>query len=120
MGKATKIEKFDIREKGWVWKLTGPFASNNYTLISPTTLYVPKGKKRVPKSLLRHESVHARQMREVGVLKYLFLYLICLPVFFNKWRWKWEWEAYREGSGLSAKNTRQLLRSSMYGWLRNG
>lgn len=59
------------------------------------------------KRLLAHEAVHIRQQRQwaiygagVGLLAWLFLYLMVLPVGWNPFRRKWETEAMREADGL--------------------
>ena len=111
--------EFEIREKGWIWKL-GSFLKldKNYTLIGTKILYKPKG-ATPSKALLKHESIHVQQIKEVGLLKYYLLYLFCFPFFFNKWRWKWEYEAYTKGSKWSEEQTKRILRSSMYGWLKH-
>jgi hypothetical protein len=106
----------NLKEKSWVWRLTWPFAWGNYTTIGDT-LYFPKGDTYVPRSVIAHEEIHARQQQAVGVVKFCLLYLGALPLLWNPWRWKWEFEAYTEGSKYSRQITVQLLKSYRYGWL---
>jgi len=107
---------YQLRKKSWAWKLTGSFASNNYTTIGDT-IYFPEG--RPPSSkILEHELIHIKQQQEVGLVKYLFLYLFALPFGWNPWRYKWEFEAYTEGSGMTEEHARSILHSSSYGWLK--
>lgn len=103
-----------MREKGWPWKLTWRFASNNYTTIGKTIWY-PKGYPPTA-SVVIHERVHIRQQAEVGVIKFILLYLFCFPFGWNPWRWKWEFEAYR-AEGKRPEEIEKILGSSMYGWL---
>lgn len=105
-----------IKEKGWGWKLTFPFAHNNYTFWCDT-LYYPKGKEPTSQ-IVAHESHHAAQVREHGSFKFHFLYLFALPILWNPWRAKWEREAYK-ADGLSDEVIDKLLSSYAYGWLRN-
>jgi hypothetical protein len=100
-------------EKSWIWKLTGPFAARNLTTIGHT-IYHPKGEDVTPEELA-HEMIHVRQQEEVGIVKFLFLYMLCLPLFWNPWRTKWELEAYTKGSGLTAAQAHRLLESWAYG-----
>jgi len=106
-----------LREKGWWWYGTWPFAHDNYTCIGKT-VYHPKGRIPSP-TTMRHENIHMHQQENVGLFKFLFLYLFCLPVVWNPWRFRWEYEAYTEGSGCSHQLTKRILRSASYGWLRN-
>lgn len=107
---------YKLKEKSWVWKLTFPFAHSNFTALNGV-IYHPKG-ELPSESMIKHESIHLRQQKEVGVIKYLFLYLFCLPFFINPWRTKWEIEAYREAQGLSDDEIYEILSSKMYGWLK--
>lgn len=107
----------EIRAKSWLWKLTWPFAHNNYTNFFGTLLH-PKG-DYPDKKVIAHEEIHTRQARECGGwLKFYFLYLFCFPFLYNPWRWKWEWEAYEQGSGYYRTVTRRILGSAAYGWLK--
>lgn len=102
-------------EKKWYWKLTFPFAHNNFTTIV-NTVYCPKNVR--PSTLvLRHEEIHSRQQKEIGILRFLFFYLFVLPLFWNPWRYKWELEAYTKGTGLSEKEAIEMIRGRTYGWL---
>lgn len=106
-----------FKPKSWLWKLTFPFAHDNFTAIGDT-IYHPK--ERIPtQSVIAHESIHFRQQRETGLFKFVVLYLFCLPVLWNPWRWRWEWEAYRDGSKLTSEQTQKKLNSYAYGWLRH-
>lgn len=102
-------------EKSWIWKLTGPFASSNYTTLGHT-IYYPKGR---PPSVhvIAHEEVHEKQIEREGWFKFYFLYLFCLPFFFNPWRKKWELEAYQKGTGLSVADAEDKIRGTPYGWI---
>lgn len=107
------------KEKGRMWKLTGPFASDNYTTLWDT-IYYPKG---LPPSevIVRHEEIHSRQQHEWGRLAlplWVFCYLFVLPVLWNPFRKKWEMEAYIKGSGIDEQMAREILSGKAYGWLR--
>lgn len=95
-----------MREKGWIWKLTGPFASDNYTTVGHT-IYYPKGNSPSP-SIVKHEEIHEKQWMKEGFVKFYFLYLFMLPILWNPWRKKWE---------LEAGTTKEALRSVKYGWV---
>ena len=98
----------NCKEKSWVWKLTWPFAHDNYTTVG-STIYYPRG--RPPSStVVAHEEVHERQWKSVGFLRFYLLYLLALPVLWNPWRYRWEREA---------GTTKNSLRSYRYGWLKN-
>jgi hypothetical protein len=110
----------DFKKKGWVWKLTGPFASSNFTTIW-NTIYGPF---EPTYSIRKHEQIHSDQQKKwtrLGLPIWIYLYLvgfpIGLPLFWNPWRWKWEWEAYRKGSGYTPEETKRILRGKAYGWL---
>lgn len=71
--------------------------------------------------LLVHESIHLAQQRRwavygvgVGLLAWWFLYLLCLPVAFNRCRRAWETEAYRRGNGLDDETIAELLKHAPY------
>lgn len=109
-----------FKKKSWIWKLTFPFAHNNYTTIW-STIYGPT---EPPPSVWRHEEIHFAQQKrwtKLGLPLWLWLYLVGfplgLPILWNPWRWRWEWEAYRTGSGYRPEETRRILRSIFYGWL---
>jgi hypothetical protein len=104
-----------IKEKSWIWKLTGPFASKNFTTIGHT-IYYPKGSPP-NKFIVAHEEIHEKQWMAVGFLKFYFLYLFCLPVLWNPWRKKWETEAYKGAEKLTDEEIKKRLSSAMYGWL---
>ncbi len=104
-----------LKEKTFLWYLTFPFAHRNYTTIGKT-IYYPKDHPPTLE-IVAHESIHFAQQTEVGFVKYLFLYLFCLPFLYNPWRYKWEFEAYTKGSGYSEEQTKKILKSYKYGWL---
>ena len=106
--------KYQQKKKtGWLWKLSGTMG--RHTTIGNTIYYtkLPARGKR-----LKHELFHVRQFKRVGFYKFLFLYLLALPIGYNPWRWKWEYVAFRKGSQYSDAKTRKILRSKLYGWLR--
>jgi hypothetical protein len=108
----------NVKPKGWIWKLTFPFAHDNYTTIGKT-IYYPK--KEYPSNyVIAHEQFHMNQQADVGIVKFVLLYLFVFPFLWNPWRWKWEYEAYTKGNLYSDKSTKRILRSYKYGWLRNG
>jgi hypothetical protein len=47
-------------------------------------------------AIIPHEQVHIEQQKRIGLVKYIFKYLI-----FPDFRYWAEYEAYRKGSGLS-------------------
>ena len=104
-----------------LWWLTIFANPNMITTISPN-IYVSKNfhylSKKSQEHIIEHEMIHLQQQKDVGILKFLFLYIFCLPFFFNKWRWEWEYEAYTK-SGTSEAYTKHVLQSWKYGWLRN-
>jgi hypothetical protein len=104
------------KPKSWLWRLTFPFAHGNYTTIG-STIYYPKKLGKATGFVLEHEKYHIRQQAEVGTVKFVLLYLFCLPVLFNPWRKKWETEAYILGSMWTQTQTRKVLRSAAYGWI---
>lgn len=105
------------KQKSWIWLLTWPFAHENFTTIGET-VYFPKSYSIVPGSVMTHELVHVRQQKEVGLFKYLMLYLFALPILWNPWRFKWELEAYM--TLYTKEASIKKLRSVSYGWLING
>jgi hypothetical protein len=108
---------FRLKPKSWLWKLTYPFAHRNFTTVG-RTLYYPQG--FIPtKRIIAHEQIHMAQQKEVGLLKFLFLYLFCAPLWRNPWRWKWEMEAYTLGSRYTKRQAANILQSKAYGWLRH-
>lgn len=107
-----------FKHKSWIWWLTWPFAhptSNMFTLIG-NTLYIPRNHE-ISDSLIRHENIHVEQIKREGLLKYYFLYLFCLPLFYNPWRKKWELEAYINGSKITEQMALEKIRKVSYGWL---
>lgn len=68
------------------------------------------------KRIIRHERIHLQQQKEQGSIKFLFLYIFALPLFYNPWRYKWEWEAYTK-SGTSKEKAKEYLQSWHYGFL---
>lgn len=107
----------NFREKAWYWHLTLGFAGDNYTTLGET-LYYPKG-QFPSQEVIAHEMFHVKQQQEVGIIKYLFLYLFCFPFLWNPWRYKWEYEAYKLGSKWPESMIKKELSSSDYGWLKN-
>lgn len=109
-----------IKEKKWYWWLT-IFANPSVTTTIYPHIYVSRGysslSKTSQKRILEHEKIHLKQQASIGLLKYLFLYSFCFPLFYNPWRYRWEYEAYTQ-SGTSKKKTQEYLSSSVYGWLR--
>lgn len=105
-----------LKSKNIFWKLTFPFAHNNYTTIGETLFY-PKGYPPI-RSIILHEEVHAKQQKEVGIVKFIFLYLFAFPFLWNPWSFKWEYEAYRKGSKYDKHITLLMLKCYKYGWLR--
>lgn len=106
--------KVELKEKNWLWKLT-LFAANNYTTIG-NIIYHPKNKKP-SRSVIDHELIHMRQQNQVGLVRFILLYLFCCPFLYNPFRWKWEYEAYTKGSRITDSQTIKKLRSKEYGWL---
>ncbi len=108
-----------IKEKSWIWWLTIFANPQVHTTIYPH-IYVVKGfdawPEELKKRIIVHEKVHLRQQFEVGIVKYLFLYLFVLPLFWNPWRYDWEFEAYTS-SGHSENKAREYLTRWNYGWL---
>lgn len=101
--------------KPWWWQIS----KRTYTTVNHT-IYFPKGRPLHPaSSIYDHEIIHVNQQEEVGLLKYIFLYLFCLPLFWNPFRFKWEYEAYLHGSKWKHEDIIKTLRSETYGWLRH-
>jgi hypothetical protein len=113
-----------IKTKNWFWNLTIFASCKNNTTIG-STIYVESDWKQLEKwqqnSIILHERTHIAQQQANGVLKFMFLYFLCLPLFWNPWRYKWEYEAYKnEGiNDFDEDSVRRLLRSWRYGWLIN-
>lgn len=95
-----------LKEKGWLWRLSWPFAHDNYTTVGHT-IYFPKGKPPSP-GIVAHEEVHEKQIERVGFVKFYVLYLLVLPLFWNPWRKKWE---------LEAGTSEAVLKTYKYGWV---
>ena len=108
-----------IKEKSWIWWFTLFANPKVHTTLFPH-IYVAKGFNSWPKELrnriISHEKIHLRQQREIGLVKYLFLYLLVLPLFWNPWRYNWEFEAY-VGSGHSEEKAKEYCAAWNYGWL---
>lgn len=111
-----------IKIKSWLWNLTIFAGQNNATTIG-NTIYMMKDfnslSEENKQSLMAHESIHINQQAKVGLLKFMFLYFFCLPLFRNPWRYKWEYEAYKNGSKWQDADIQSELRSWNYGWLQN-
>ena len=110
-----------IKEKSWIWWLTIFASPKVHTTIYPH-VYVAEGfnswPKQLKKRIIKHENVHLEQQKEVGLLKYLFLYLFVFPVFWNPWRYQWEMQAYMK-SGHSELKAKEYCKKWNYGWLNN-
>ena len=84
--------------------------------------------KPPPLIVIIHEVEHIKQGKEEGLIKFLFKYLLCFPLWYNKYRWNWEMEAYKvQYKNTFIRNPEQaykrisaILRGKTYGWLRNG
>lgn len=105
----------NLKTKNWLWYFTFPFAHKNYTTIG-NNLYYPKGRSP-SQSIVNHEMIHYYQQKKVGILKFLFLYIFGLPIFWNPWRYKWEYEAFLKGSKWNHNRIVSILKSYKYGWL---
>lgn len=107
-----------IKQKSWLWYFT-IFASPKVTTTLYPNIYVSKNfynlSKESQKRIIKHEEIHLKQQKN-QLLKYLFLYIFVLPLFYNNWRYKWEYEAYTQ-SGTSKKLTEKYLHSWRYGFL---
>lgn len=88
--------------------------------------YIARG--RQPDGLLYHEYRHLEQQRDIGLVKFLLLYLFCLPILWNPWRRRWELDACRADIAFRAHNCLGLsplyrdfladqLSSWRYGWM---
>lgn len=71
--------------------------------------------------VLRHELTHYRQQDKwwaiagpLGVLAWILVYLLVLPIGFNPWRSCWEYEAYRMGQNLTDRQIQAKLRRWPY------
>jgi hypothetical protein len=107
-----------IKQKSWLWNLT-IFANTKTTTTLYPNIYVSKNfnkySKTIQNKIIKHEEVHLGQQKQ-GRLKFYFLYIFCLPFFYNPWRYNWEYESYTK-SGTSKTKTKELLSSWHYGWL---
>ena len=110
------FDKIEIKQKkkGFLWKLT-MFAAHNYTTVG-NTIYYPK-RPLGDGLLMKHEKIHVLQQKKVGLLKFIFLYILCGPFLYNPWRYKWEYEAFKYGSLYDHDRIVKILHSSQYGWL---
>ncbi|MDP3728375.1 MAG: hypothetical protein Q8R18_02870 [bacterium] len=110
-----------IKKKSWLWWFT-IFANSNVTTTISPHIYVCKNFSTLPKSIqeriIKHEKIHLQQQKEQGLVKFLFLYIFALPLFYNPRRYKWEYEAYTK-SGTSEKQAKEYLSSWHYGFLLN-
>ena len=109
-----------IRIKSWFWNLTIFAGQWNNTALG-NTIYVQKDfyslSPLIRAKIIFHEEVHLKQQAENEILKFVFLYLFCLPILYNPYRYKWETEAYQK-EGWFNSEIRLELRSWRYGWLR--
>ena len=71
--------------------------------------------------ILKHEETHLAQQKlwaiyglGVGLLAWFFVYLLCLPVWYNYFRRKWETEAYQAGQGYTVEQINEILRQPPY------
>lgn len=106
--------KIKQKKKGFIWKLS-IFAAHNYTTIG-NTIYYPKRPLSEGRTM-KHEKIHVLQQKEVGLLKFIFLYILCAPFLYNPWRYKWEYEAFKYGSQYPDEIIKKILHSESYGWL---
>ena len=110
-----------LKKKNWVWWLT-IFANPNVTTTVYPNIYLGNNyfalNSVAKKRIREHEEIHLKQQKEVGLVKYLCLYILVLPLFWNKYRFNWEYEAYIN-SGTSISETRKYLKKWNYGWLKN-
>jgi len=72
-------------------------------------------------TILAHERVHLAQQKRwaiyglgVGLLVWYFLYLFCLPAWYNPWRRRWESEAYTKAQGYNDEMIAAILRHPPY------
>ncbi|MBS3162500.1 hypothetical protein J4467_01120 [Candidatus Woesearchaeota archaeon] len=110
-----------LKDKSWVWNLT-IFANTDVTTTISPHIYLGKNyydsNGLIRKRIIKHEEIHLKQQKKVGVLKYLFLYVFVFPLFWNKYRFDWEYEAYIN-SGTSKQKALEYLKKWNYGWLNN-
>ena len=108
-----------IKRKSWLWWFT-LFANPNTTTTVYPNIYTHKDfdtfSKELQKRIIKHETIHLKQQKETGLLKYLFFYVFAFPLFYNPWRYNWEYEAYTK-SGTSEKQAKEYLSSWNYGCL---
>jgi hypothetical protein len=105
MFRALKVRKVKIT------KGIGSFVG--FTLY-PYILYMEEG-------VLPHEMIHIKQQEAfwkkagpLGLLAWLALYFLVLPVGWNPFRRKWETEAYKKGSKYSPEMIEYILRKSYF------
>jgi hypothetical protein len=79
--------------------------------LAPGLVLVHPRVRRDP-GLLAHEAVHARQMREVGMVRFWWLYFTCRP--FRLWA---EVEAYRVSLQYQPAGLRHFARAIAGGYL---
>jgi predicted small integral membrane protein len=72
-------------------------------------------------TILIHEQIHYNQQKNwaiyglgVGLLLWYFLYLFCLPVWYNPFRRKWETEAYRKAQKYDDETITTILKLAPY------
>lgn len=106
-----------IKRKSWWWNLT-IFGGQGVTTAIGDTIYLGKGASEKDRMLIDHEKIHLEQQKRVGLVKFVFLYLFCLPFVYNPYRWKWEFEAYDRGTRMVHWRIKQVLGSKLYGWLK--
>lgn len=105
-----------IKKKGWIWKLTFPFAHKNATTIGEV---IYSNKIPLEADRVLHEMVHVRQQRRIGKVWFILRYLLCFPLFKNKFRAEMEMEAYIKGSKIPPEEAeKRVYGTSTYGWLR--
>jgi len=72
-------------------------------------------------STRRHELIHIEQQKAwckwytlyiFGLLAWLFMYLLVLPIGWNYWRYKWEFAAFTRGSGYTDSLTKEILKNN--------
>ena len=88
--------------------------------------FINNGKR--PTGTVFHECCHLQQQSRTGFIKFLFLYLLCLPFLYSPFRKKWELEAYKislayrfKQKGMISYSYRKylanVLSSWRYGWM---
>ena len=93
-----------------IWSTRLLFWADGMAVTPWLVLTHPRARKDA--GLLAHEAVHCRQMREVGMLRFWWLYFSCRP--FRLWA---EVEAYRVSLAHRPNGLRSFARSLAHGYL---